>query len=120
MKKLVVSMVVFVLIIAITPINMYAISSSNFSFRKVIGAPEGSNIITKSILISNTDRVTIRISQITSGAKLVVSYCNSNKPIILDSIGTYYIILPTYSNTITVNIRAVFEAPSGYIAGSVS
>lgn len=120
MKNFFVSMVVFILIIAITPINTYAISSSNFSFRKVIGVPEASYDTMNSILVSNTGRVKVHISQITSGAKLFVSYSNSNKPIILDSIGTYYIILPTYSNTITVNIRAVFEAPSGYIAGSVS
>lgn len=120
MKKVFISMVIFVFIISVMPINTYATPSSDFYFRKVIGAPESSYDMVKSIVVSGSDRVTVRVSQITSGTKLVVSYNNSNKPIILDSVGTYYIILPAYSNTITVNIKAVFEAPSGYIVGSVS
>lgn len=113
-------MITAIFIIAVLPINVFASSGTDFSFRKIIGAPDSPINKTVSISVCDTDRVTIRISQITSGAKLVVSYGNSNNPITLDSIGTYYIILPPYSNTITVNIRAIFEEPSGYIAGSVS
>ncbi len=120
MKKVFISMVIFVFIISVMSINTYATPNSNFCFRKVIGAPESSYDMVKSIVVSGTDRIKVSVSQITYGAKLVVSYDNSNKPIILDSVGTYYIILPAYSNTITVNIKTVFEAPSGYIVGNVS